>query len=104
MLRDRNALYRTAVDGSVENGYGLKIVNKQHTPRRLRISLADDTPLRLRSSAVVEVPAESVYSSAVTVAADAGAVHGRREFQFLVEDLDRPGPLRVRSAFFGPTP
>ena len=104
VLRDRNALYRTAVDGSIENGYGLKIVNKQHTPRRLRITLADGTPLRLRGSEIVEVPAESVYSSAVTVAADAGAVHGRREFQFLVEDLDRPGPLRVRSAFFGPTP
>jgi polyferredoxin len=101
VLRDRNALYRVGADGSVENSYSLKIVNKQATPRRLRLRV-DGAPLHVLGEGLVEAPAESVSASALTLVAPQGAVRGRREVDILVEDLDRPGVLRVRSAFFGP--
>src|SRR5690606_16411599 len=39
VLRDRNALYRHAADGSVANDYTLKLINKSQQPQRYRVTL-----------------------------------------------------------------
>jgi len=39
VLHDRNPLFVTLADGSIRNGYTLKILNKQHDPARFRLGV-----------------------------------------------------------------
>ena len=39
VLRDRNPLFVTLSDGSVRNGYTLKIINKEHSERRFSLKI-----------------------------------------------------------------
>ena len=104
VLRDRNALYRVASDGSIENGYTIKLVNKRDVVQRFRISLADAGPVTLRDAPIeVSAEAEAVLNLALTLQAPAGAVTGRREVQLRIESLDRTDPpVKMDTAFFGP--
>ncbi len=104
VLRDRNALYRVAADGRIENAYSLKIVNKRNVARQLRVRLLDAGALQLRDAGVIEAAPESVHNAALTVAAPAGAVHGRRALELVVEDVERGDAASARTAFFGPSP
>src|SRR6476620_1388335 len=105
-LRDRNTLYRTAADG-VENGYTLKIANKQDTPQRYTVTIATAKPeaLQLRNVPVIAVPAGEVASIPVTVFAPA-TVSGRRDLVFEVRAVggEQPVTATARSTFFGPVP
>jgi len=47
VLRDRNPLYVTLSDGSVRNGYTLKVINKLHQTRDLRLSVTGSLPVRM---------------------------------------------------------
>src|SRR5690606_5802713 len=49
-LRDRNALYREAADGSIENSYTLKLVNKVDRDRNFRISVESAPGIELRDN------------------------------------------------------
>ena len=104
VLRDRNALYREAADGHVENDYTLKLINKSQETRRYRISLepAGDG-LRLSGPAVVEAGPEQVLPVTLSVAADAGT-GGRRDIRFVVESEDGRDRRIIESSFFGPSP
>ncbi|GMV31173.1 MAG: cytochrome c oxidase accessory protein CcoG [Rhodanobacteraceae bacterium] len=102
VLRDRNALYRIAADGRVENAYSLKIVNKRNVARQLRVRLVGSDALELLDMGTVDVAPESVQNTAITIVAPAGAVQGRRVVELVIEDADRGDSARVRSAFFGP--
>jgi polyferredoxin len=104
VLRDRNALYRVAAGGRIENAYSLKIVNKRNVARQLRIRLVGTSALQLLDTGLVDVAPESVQSAAVTVVASADTAPGRRVVEFVVEDVARGDVARVRSAFFGPAP
>ena len=86
-IRDRNALYRVTADG-VENVYTLKLVNKQETPQRYRITLLGDSPVMLPGGAL-EVDAEpgAVTTVPITLRAPAHGVHGRRPLTFSVQSL-----------------
>ncbi|TDR39972.1 cytochrome c oxidase accessory protein FixG [Tahibacter aquaticus] len=106
VLRDRNALYRVAVDGAIENGYSLKLANKLAQPRRLRIATAPGSAVQLRQGAFeVELAAESVLAVPLTLAAPAAGLPRRQDISLLVENVDGT-PLRVAvtTAFFGPVP
>ncbi|MBL8298518.1 MAG: 4Fe-4S binding protein [Rhodanobacteraceae bacterium] len=104
VLRDRNALYRVAADGRIENSYSLRIINKRNVERRLRIRLANADTLRLLDDGSISVPPESVQTAALTLVAEPGSVAGRRVVEFVVEDVARGDTAQVRSAFFGPAP
>jgi len=105
-LRDRNTLYRTAADG-IENGYTLKIANKQDTAQRYTVTIATAKPeaLQLRNVPVIAVPAGEVASIPVTVFAPA-TVSGRRDLVFEVRAVggDQPVTATAKSTFFGPVP
>ncbi len=106
VLRDRNALYRLAADGSVENGYTLKISNKASDPRSYLVRIESDAPLALDGAPLkVEAGAEATLNLPITLRAAAGGVSGRRVVRFVVEAEGEP-PLAVihEAAFFGPTP
>ncbi|UHQ20064.1 4Fe-4S binding protein [Lysobacter sp. KIS68-7] len=102
-LRDRNTLYRTTAEG-IENGYTLKIANKQETAQRFRVRIVSATPeLVLRNAADIQVPAGEVASVPVTVAAPASVV-GRKNLRFEVSAVggERPATAHADSTFFGP--
>jgi polyferredoxin len=110
VLRDRNALYRLLGDGSVENDYTLKIVNKTDNAVTYRVVLADapagarlmDVPERIDvpAGSVVPVPLRIVAPSArgrqamaleVSAGTDDPLVHSAARTQ------------RVESSFFAPS-
>ncbi|MBP6215762.1 MAG: 4Fe-4S binding protein [Luteimonas sp.] len=101
-LRDRNALYREAADGAIENGYTLKLVNKSDQDRTFRISIESSTPgLELRDNAPVPAKAEAVVAVPVVLVARDGA-SGRKDVRFIVESEDGSTRKVVDSSFFGP--
>ncbi len=48
VLHDRNPLFVTLSDGSIRNGYTIKILNRQHEARLYRLSLGDGLPATYR--------------------------------------------------------
>ncbi len=102
-LRDRNALYRQTADGSIENGYTLKLVNKADADREFSISLESTVPgIELRDNdAPVLARAGTVLSVPVTLVAP-GGVSGRKDIRFVVESADGATRQTVESSFFGP--
>ena len=101
VLRDRNALYRVAADGAIENGYTLKVVNKSDHPVEFSLGLADapqgariaDLPARIAA------PAGEVVAVPLRVLAPAGT-SGRQALRFRVT---APTAARdIDSSFFGP--
>lgn len=103
VLRDRNALYRSAADGSIENGYTLKLVNKVGEARAFRVEIASKTPgIALRElDQPVRAEAEEVLSLPVVLAAPA-SVKGRQDVVFTVRSEDGAVSETVDSTFFGP--
>jgi polyferredoxin len=106
LLRDRNALYRIAPDGSIENGYTLKLVNKSDRAQRYRVRIESAAPLTLREGEVLlDAAPESVLNRALTLRAAPGAVVGRESLRLVVEALEPPHTrAALDAAFFGPVP
>jgi cytochrome c oxidase accessory protein FixG len=107
VVRDRNALFRVAADGTIENAYTLKVMNKGDEARRYRVTLADAGPVVLAGGVPVEAEVASgeVLALPVTLRAPAGSVAGRAEIAFVVEAADAPAiRYEAESRFFGPTP
>jgi cytochrome c oxidase accessory protein FixG len=106
VVRDRNALYRVASDGAIENAYTLKIMNKGDVLRRYRVTLEDSGVITLGNAPVVAtVEPGKVLALPVTLRAPAGAVTGLAEFEFVVEAADAPAiRYEAESRFFGPAP
>lgn len=103
VIRDRNALYRTAADGSIENGYTLRIVNKGEQAREFRIRIEGSDALVLVDAVGVHAAAaEEVLTVPVTVRAPAGAIKGRQDMVFVVESTDGTLSRREETRFFGP--
>jgi polyferredoxin len=102
-LRDRNALYRIAPDGSVQNSYQLKLVNKLPQTREFRIDLdAHGDPLSLQGGPrTVRAEAGEVLAVPVTVVGPAN-VHGRIDVDFVVTPLPAGDARNAASRFFGP--
>ena len=102
-LRDRNALYREAADGSIENGYMLKLVNKSDSDREFRITLDAPPPgIELRDAdTTIKARAGEVASAPVVLVSHDG-VSGRHEIRFVIESSDGSARETVDSSFFGP--
>ncbi len=102
VLRDRNALYRTAGDGRIENGYTLKLINKSDRAQSYRIRIEAGAGLALPGGMLL-VPAQpqQVVSVPVVVAAPA-TTHGRQPLRFLIDSTDGASSETVDSSFFGP--
>jgi cytochrome c oxidase accessory protein FixG len=102
VLRDRNALYRVAADGAVENGYTLKVVNKSDQSVDFSLVLADapqgariaDLPARIAA------PAGEVVAVPLRVLAPAGT-SGRQALRFRV--TASAATRDIDSSFFCPT-
>jgi cytochrome c oxidase accessory protein FixG len=98
VLRDRNAIYRELPDGSVENVYTLRIINKDTVAHEIRIGLAGASGLTLdtdRTTYTVGAGEVSSVPARIRVAADAAA--GPRSIEVVVESID-DGSLRASTA------
>ncbi len=104
VLRDRNALYRLAGDGSVENAYTLKLINKQPVAHRFRVTVHAGDVVLVEAPLEIATSAEQVVTLPFTLRAEAGLVQGRRDVVLEVESLDDPEVrLQHTTRFFGPT-
>jgi polyferredoxin len=105
VLRDRNALYRSAGDGRIENNYTLKLVNKDDRAQVYRVTIESDLAgvVLHASDRNVEVAAQQVVSLPLTVAGPAGA-RGRHALRFRIATADGSASEIVDSSFFGPSP
>jgi polyferredoxin len=102
VLRDRNALYRVAGPDRIENGYTLKLVNKDALPHRFRVELQAPGGIALASDVrEVRVEAGEVLMLPLTLSASA-AIHGRHPIVLKVRALDGRGDVAIESSFFGP--
>jgi cytochrome c oxidase accessory protein FixG len=103
VLRDRNALYRTVDDGSIENVYTVRFINKDTEVHALRVhaegikGLAVDTDRDVQS-----VGAGEVVSAAVRIRAPAGAVSGGRTIQIVVKSDDGEIEASSKARFIAP--
>lgn len=115
VLRDRNALWRPGPDGSVENSYTLKLVNKADRAVIVRIALEDEDhehdearALAIVGRDVVRVEAGQVASVPVTLRAARGRLHGSEDVELRVESIPEGGDARERhvaevaTRFFAP--
>jgi polyferredoxin len=103
VIRDRNALYRTAVDGSVENSYQLRIINKDQQARVFRVRLEGAEGIEIiETGRELAAEAEEVLTVPVTLRAAPGTVRGGDDIVFVVESEDGSLRTEAESRFFGP--
>ena len=102
-LRDRNALYRVAADGSIANAYTIKIVNKSDGETAFDIVLGNELPGAVFDglSLPVSAPAGEVISVPVVVVAPAGT-SGRHPLTFSITSQADDHTREIESSFFGP--
>ena len=104
VLRDRNALYRANMDGSIENGYTLRLINKSEAPAAYRIRVVD-APAAITLGAdpgTIGVGPGEVRSVGIALKAPAGAVKGRIDVTLEVSTLDGETTVVEETRFFGP--
>jgi cytochrome c oxidase accessory protein FixG len=103
VIRDRNALYRVAGDGSIENAYTLRVINKDVRPHRYTITLADAPGITIIETVDSHpAQAEEVLTVPITLRADAGTAKGRVDLRFVVESEDGTVRVEEETRFFGP--
>ncbi|NMG76962.1 cytochrome c oxidase accessory protein CcoG [Aromatoleum diolicum] len=91
VLRDRNALLRESVDGSIENAYTLKLMNLREAPRAFRVAVDGAAGVRIIGDDTFTVDAGRVLPATVTVAAAPAAERrGSQPIRFHIEALDDP--------------
>ncbi len=102
ILRDRNALYRMAEDGRVENGYTLKLVNKSGQKQSYRVEVEAGAGIELAGGPqIVPAGAQEVLSIPLVLSAPA-STQGRHAARFRIVSIDGTNDTTVDSSFFGP--
>ena len=103
VLRDRNALYRVASDGSLENGYTLKLSNKRDEAVRLHIRIEGNPAITLDGAPLqIDVAGDQTHNQAITLRAPADSLSGRHPLKVVVESEGRDDRIEHDTAFFGP--
>lgn len=113
VLRDRNPLYVTLSDGSIRNGYAVKIVNKDHFAHQYRVSV-DGLPGATISRPVVAgedpstvtVGADTLTNVKFYVTLPRANLHllddGEADFHFTAKALDSDKQAIKETSFRGP--
>jgi len=111
VLHDRNPLYVTLSDGSVRNGYDVKILNMTPAPRTVRLSL-EGLPGATMSLAegpddlgqlTLDLEPDKVLPLRVYVKADPAELTGRTtDFTFVATNINAIETVTARAKFEGP--
>ena len=112
MLHDRNPLFVTLSDGSIRNGYAVKILNKSREPRAYELSIAGLEGATLAvvgqdqadaTRAELAARADAVTTYRVHVSAPQDAVEGEAEdLTMILRDLTSGEAARHETVFRGP--
>jgi cytochrome c oxidase accessory protein FixG len=112
VLRDRNPLYVVLSDGSIRNGYDVKIINKAHVARTFFVALEGIDGAHLTSvspgagDAAIEVGPDTLkdFRLFVGVPRDrlAALKDGEAELRFVVTAGDASGGAVAHTTFRGP--
>ncbi len=104
VIRDRNRLYRERWDGTVENVYTLRIMNREQVERTYRIVPLTDFEMEFLGEEVVTVAAGQQRSLPVSLFAQESVGDGPNfEIGFKVETVDEPThSARAESRFLKP--
>lgn len=104
VMRDKQ-LYRLAEDGSIENAYSLRLINKtgKNYDVDLHVEVGDvdaelvinDLPIHLGAGIVMTLP--------VTVRTPANCIRGMKEIEFTLTDKKSNLKVEEESRFFGPS-
>jgi cytochrome c oxidase accessory protein FixG len=107
VLRDRSPLFVTLSDGSIRNGYTLKILNKTREARNYALSLEGVERARFQvvgapgDGTILPAAPDSVATYQVFVVVPAGALRAESmDLSFVL--ADRGDSARYRSVFLGP--
>ena len=105
VLRDRNPLYVTLSDGSVRNGYTLKVINRAREARTMRIGSQGLAGVALtvlgRKGLEVSVPADDIRSVRLFVAGPAPQ-SGNAPLTLTVSDTKDGRTAQAVTSFRGP--
>ncbi len=105
VIRDRNALYRQAPGGLIENVYTLRLINMYDEPRTFRIEVEGLEGMQLvNRHGDIQVPGGAVKSIDVAVRVDPVVLQRTsNEIHFVMYPLEDPGRRVVQPArFLGP--
>ena len=109
ILRDRNPLFVTLSDGSIRNGYTVKIINKQHAPRSFELQLEGLAGASLDvvgadvTAEALPVGPDSLESYRVFVSAPRSVLDDdSMDVRFLVIDRASGAQVAYDSVFRGP--
>jgi cytochrome c oxidase accessory protein FixG len=106
--RDRNPLFVRLTDGSIRNGYTLKILNKHHEAHRYRLTLEGIPGAKAsivgqdKGSDALPVPPDQLASYRVYVTVGKEAVRKETHLRFILTDLASGEMARYKSVFRGP--
>ncbi len=105
ILRDRNPLFVTLSDGTVRNGYTLKIINRAHETRSFRVSITGVSSSKLaivgEREAIVQVSADDIRSAKVFVSGPPPA-DGKQSMTITVTDMKDQRTVGEATTFRGP--
>jgi cytochrome c oxidase accessory protein FixG len=109
VLHDRNPLFVTLSDGSIQNGYTIKILNKAREPRTFHLAIEGLEGARLKGSgqstdpAILDAAPDSVTSHRIYISAPRAALSGANASLWL--QLTEPATgqaTRHETVFWGP--
>jgi len=104
VMRDKQ-LYRLAADGSIENTYTLRLINKTGTNYDvdLHVEVGDIDAELIIDDLPIHLAAENVMTVPVTVRTPANCIRGMKEIEFTLTDKKSDHKVEEESRFFGPS-
>ncbi len=112
VLHDRNPLYVLLSDGSVRNGYDVKIVNMENDPRTIELTMNGLAGGSMRlagqnsepvSTLQFEIEPDQVHPLRLYVQADPDDLAGKSEiFEFVITDIQNDESAVARAKFETP--
>ena len=101
VLRDRNAFYRVLPDGSVENVYSLRILNKDQNDHQYLIEVSPAEFFRVDAEVGVRVPSGEVQAVAARIRTDPDSLErAPRDIRITVRTVEDPDLSASRDTRF----
>ena len=75
ILRDRGSLYDLRPDGSIDNAYQLKVMNKTHDPQSYRLNVITPNWISIRSAREISVEPQGNIDIPLTLTTDSDTTY-----------------------------
>jgi len=102
LLHDRNALYRQATDGGIENSYTLKLVNKTDAPQRLHLQIENHPGLQVVGAGEIALAAGEVANVPLTLHASQTRHESHEHIELVVANGNGSVRVERQGEFFTP--